>query len=377
MLNLGTVRPGSTIYIPFDSFAGATGASITMSGLATTDILVYKNGSTTERASQTGYTLLDTDGIDFDGKTGIHGFSIDLSSNADAGFYVAGARYMIVVSSITVDGQTVSFVAATFEIGYPDAMINTTIATLSTQTSFTLTAGPAEDNALNGCAVIIHDIASAVQLGMGLITAYTGSTKTVTLAAGVSFTAAAGDNISILRPVLLPTTLGRTLDVSSGGEAGLDWANIGSPTSSQPDVNVEKWNATAVPAEHTAGYPIVTIKDGTGTGEIDTNAGAVVNVTTVTNLTNAPTNGDLTATMKASVNAEVVDVLRTDTIPDSYSTDGSQPTIAQAVMAILQFLTEKAVSGTTVTVKKPDGSTTAMTFTLDSSTDPTSITRAS
>lgn len=29
---------------------------------------------------------------------------------------------------------------------------------------------------------------------------------------------------------LVPTTAGRTLDVSAGGEAGLDWANIGGPT---------------------------------------------------------------------------------------------------------------------------------------------------
>lgn len=29
---------------------------------------------------------------------------------------------------------------------------------------------------------------------------------------------------------LVPTTAGRTLDVSAGGEAGVDWANIGSPT---------------------------------------------------------------------------------------------------------------------------------------------------
>jgi len=29
---------------------------------------------------------------------------------------------------------------------------------------------------------------------------------------------------------LAPTTLGRTLDVSAGGEAGVDWANVGSPT---------------------------------------------------------------------------------------------------------------------------------------------------
>lgn len=32
---------------------------------------------------------------------------------------------------------------------------------------------------------------------------------------------------------LQPTTAGRTLDVSAGGEAGLDWANIGSPTTTQ------------------------------------------------------------------------------------------------------------------------------------------------
>lgn len=53
-------------------------------------------------------------------------------------------------------------------------------------------------------------------------------------------------------------------------------------------VDVTYWNGTAVATPHTAGYPVVTIKDGTGTGEIDTNAGAVVAVTTVTNLTNDP-----------------------------------------------------------------------------------------
>jgi hypothetical protein len=46
--------------------------------------------------------------------------------------------------------------------------------------------------------------------------------------------------------------------------------------------NVESWNNTAVPSEHTAGYPIVTIKDGTGTGELNTNAGAIALVDLVT-----------------------------------------------------------------------------------------------
>jgi len=231
--HLGMFRPGSTIYVPFDTFAGSTGAPITLTGLATSDILIYKNGSVTQRGSTTGFTLLDTDGIDFDGITGIHGFSIDLSSNATADFYTAGGFYWIVISTVTVDSQTMSFVAATFQIGYPDAVLNTTIATLSSQTSFTLTAGPAEDDALNGCVVWIHDIASAVQIGKAIVADYRGSTKTVTLAAGATFTVAAGDNISVFQPMLQPTVWGRTLDVSTGGEAGLDWANIGSPTTAQ------------------------------------------------------------------------------------------------------------------------------------------------
>lgn len=41
-------------------------------------------------------------------------------------------------------------------------------------------------------------------------------------------------------------------------------------------VSVTHWNGTAVASPHTAGYPIVTVKDGTGTGEIDTTSGGVL-----------------------------------------------------------------------------------------------------
>jgi len=171
-----------------------------MTGFAVTDIEIYKDGGTTQRASDSGYVLLDTDGTDFDGLTGIHGFSIDLADNTTAGFYASGSQYFVVVSSITVDAGVVSFIAATFRIGITDALLNTTIATLASQTSFTLTAGPAEDNALVGCVVYIHDVASAVQGGFAVISAYTGSTKTVTLAAGTTYTVATSDNISVLSP---------------------------------------------------------------------------------------------------------------------------------------------------------------------------------
>ena len=62
-------------------------------------------------------------------------------------------------------------------------------------------------------------------------------------------------------------------------------------------------------------------------------------------------------------------------IPDSTAADGSQPTLQQSLNMIGQFLFERAVGGTTVTVKKPDGLTTLMTFTLDNAVNPTSITR--
>lgn len=200
MMNLGMVRPGETVYIPFGSYAASTGAPSAMTNLVAGDIKVYKDGSITERASTSGYTLLDTDGLDFDGLTGINGVSISLADNTTAGFWAAGSRYFVVVSDVTVDGQTLRFVAATFEIGLPGAALNTTIASLASQTSFTLTNGPAEDDALNGCVVYIHDVASAVQGGFAVISDYTGSTKTVTLAAGTTFTATAADNVSVMPP---------------------------------------------------------------------------------------------------------------------------------------------------------------------------------
>ena len=64
-----------------------------------------------------------------------------------------------------------------------------------------------------------------------------------------------------------------------------------------------------------------------------------------------------------------VDALFVRALTEAYAADGAAPTVAQALFAIQQFLQERAVSGTTVTVKKLDGSTTAMTFTMDSATD--------
>jgi hypothetical protein len=72
---------------------------------------------------------------------------------------------------------------------------------------------------------------------------------------------------------------------------------------------------------------------------------------------------------------QIDDLSLTNAIADSYSTAGAQPTYAQAILETRQFLQERIVSGVNVTVRKPNGSTTAMTFLLDDGTNPTEITR--
>lgn len=74
---------------------------------------------------------------------------------------------------------------------------------------------------------------------------------------------------------------------------------------------------------------------------------------------------------------EIVAGVLTSAMTEAYPTDGSTMTVAQALYLIAQTIGEFSVSGTTVTVKRLDGSTTAATYTLDSSTAPTSRTRAS
>lgn len=114
---LGDFTTSNTVYVPFNTFdSNDPSASVIVSAFVVGDIAIYKNGSVTQRTSTAGFTLLDTDGINFDGHVGIHGFSIDLSDNTDAGFYAAGGEYFIVVGPVTVDAATINFIAGTFSI---------------------------------------------------------------------------------------------------------------------------------------------------------------------------------------------------------------------------------------------------------------------
>ena len=198
MIDLGTVKPGSTIRIPFSTYKGSDGAAITMTNYATADILIYKDGSTTERASTSGFTAT----TDFDSKTGKQLLVIDLADNTTADFYASGSEYLVAIDSVTIDTATTGGWVARFKIGYQGAYHDTTIASLASQTSFTLTAGSADNSGIMpGSVCIVHKANSAVQIAVGVVSAYTGSTKTVTLAADPAvYTMAAKDNVSFFFP---------------------------------------------------------------------------------------------------------------------------------------------------------------------------------
>ena len=75
----------------------------------------------------------------------------------------------------------------------------TTIATLASQTSFTLTAGSADNDAYNGWGAFVVDASTATQVCLGVVSDYTGSTRTITLreSPGI-FTMATGDHVILL-----------------------------------------------------------------------------------------------------------------------------------------------------------------------------------
>lgn len=91
-------------------------------------------------------------------------------------------------------------------------------------------------------------------------------------------------------------------------------------------------------------------------------------ITTVTNLTNAPTNGDLTATMKASVNAEVLDVLNVDTFAEPTSAPAATSSLRAKIGWIFKVLRNRMTQSTTTQTLYADDGTTADNTSATSST---------
>jgi len=78
-----------------------------------------------------------------------------------------------------------------------------------------------------------------------------------------------------------------------------------------------------------------------------------------------------------NVDMGAVAAILTQPMTESYATTTGAMTLAQALHMIWSAVANFGISSTTLTTRKLDNSTTAMTFTLDSATVPTSRTRAS
>jgi len=160
------------------------------------------------------------------------------------------------------------------------------------------------------------------------------------------------DNIdTTISSRLAPTTAGRTLDVSVGGEAGIDWANIGSPTTSQTFSGTTVGTTTAVTGISSGGITSGSFASGA--------------------ITAASIAADAIGASELATDAitEIVTGVLTTQMTESYAADGTAPTLAQALFLTMQKVGESTVPGTsastvTQTVKKLDGSTTAATYTI-------------
>jgi hypothetical protein len=99
----------------------------------------------------------------------------------------------------------------------------------------------------------------------------------------------------------------------------------------------------------------------------DPAADTVANVTTV---------GSVTTKTGYALTSDYDFAKGTVAVTEAYAADGAAPTPVQALMLIQQALTEFTISGTTTTIKKLDGSTTAASLTLNNATTPTGVTRS-
>lgn len=120
---LSAASPGDTLYIPFATY-NDSGASIGIAGsFAASDIEVFKNGVAVARATDSGYSVISDTG-QYGNLLGLHRFSLTIFNTADdTGFYDAGGQYHVAIDSITVDGRTVRFIPAVFEIGTVDVNV--------------------------------------------------------------------------------------------------------------------------------------------------------------------------------------------------------------------------------------------------------------
>ena len=363
MVNWGSVPSGAVLPFMFSSYDGGTGASITLTGLAVTDVEIYKGTSMTQRSSDAGVVLLDTDGIDLDGVTGIHGFSIDTGDNTDAGFYAVGSFFTVVVSAVTIDVQTVNFVAGTFRLLAAEAIAG---------------KPKADVDAWLGTAAATPTVAGVPEVDVTHLGGATQSATDLKDFADDGYDPTTNKVQGVVLVDTLTTYTGNTVQTGDSfariGLAGAGLTNIDLPNQTMDITGSLSGSVGSV----TGAVGSVTGAVGSVTGAVGSVTGAVGSVTGAVGSVAGNVDGNVTGTVAGvtpSTAAQVAAVLTT-AITESYRANGAAPTLAQFISEVLAHLGESAISGTTKTISKFDHVTAAETFTLDDASTPSSVTRA-
>jgi hypothetical protein len=305
---------------PLQSTTAGRTLDVTAAGTAGIDWGNVENASSTVDLSDTAINLCDTI-TTYTGNTVQTGDAFarlgapaGASVSADIGVIDGNVDLILVDTSTTLDGKLDDIQGATFNTatdsleairnrgdaawttggggGGSDRllMIDTTIATLASQTSFTLDAGSADDDAYNNLSIVVEDVATATQKAVGMVLDYTGSTKTVTLKEALAFTIAATDKVYILADNSLKSTVANR----------------------QIDVTASTGKVTVGTNDDKTGYSVSgTITTLDGLNNFDPSSDTVATVTDVTNRVTANTDqiaGDATAATNLSKSATGIEV---------------------------------------------------------------------
>jgi hypothetical protein len=208
----------------------------------------------------------------------------------------------------------------------------------------------------NGSAVAAPTVAGVPEVD---VTHWIGTAASTPTVAGVpNVNVKTWNDLTTVALPLVPTTAGRALDVSVGGEAGLDWANIGSPTTAQ-NLSATNIDVDQVVASVSGAVGSVTGAVGSVTGAVGSVTGAVGSVTgAVGSVTGSI--GSLAAQAKTDVNVEVVDALATDTYAESATVPAATATLAAKISWLGTLARNKIEQTATTQTVRADDTTTAI-----------------
>ena len=142
------------------------------------------------------------------------------------------------------------FATRQFSTGAPFALSGGSVAAYPGNSTTEITAGITLSSNFDG-RTGLHNVRIVATSGNGYAA---GTNYAVVITAGtVDSVSVVGEVVAHFsienRSGLRPTTAGRTLDVSTGGEAGVDWANVGTPGSTVGLTNTTVKTATDVESD--------------------------------------------------------------------------------------------------------------------------------